>query len=87
VALYHGVVLDCSLLKLSPDIITLPCEGLAATASQTDVAAGDTSGDAEQHTHAASDARSSGDSSSSHGAAASKDILAGRRCVAPHQAT
>jgi hypothetical protein len=67
----------CSLLKLSPDIISLPHEGLPATASHADVTAGD-AGAAEGEQHTTATARSSGDGSTG-AAAAGKDLLVGHR--------
>lgn len=74
----------CSLLNLAPDMISLPADGLAATGSQADVAAGEAGADGEQErTEGAVRGRSSGDSStgasSQAAAAAPKDLLVGHR--------
>ena len=75
---YLALRAACSLLSLSPDIISLPAEvQLAAAASQADVAAGEAAGgDAEQQQPAG---RSSMDGST--GPQAPKDLLVGHRCV------
>lgn len=76
--------LSCSLLSLAPDMISLPMGdgGLAATASQADVAAGEAaSGEGEQDGAAAGHATRSSRDSITGAATAPKDLLVGHRCV------
>lgn len=70
------------MLSLAPDIISLPTDGLAATASQADVS-GEAGAEGGEQDSAAR-GRSSGDSSNgaaSQAAAGPKDLLVGHRCV------
>jgi hypothetical protein len=78
---WDPLAVHCSLLKLSPDIVSLPTEGLATAASQADVAAGDAGAEGEQQN--ATTARSSTDGAAGAGAAAPapKDLLVGHRSV------
>jgi hypothetical protein len=81
-ACLHQCFVPCSLLRLAPDIISLPTDGLAATASQADVSAGEAGAEGGEQDSAAR-GRSSGDSTggANQAAAGPKDLLVGHRCV------
>lgn len=73
-----------SLLSLAPDMISLPTGegGLAATASQADVAAGEAAGgEGEQDGAAAGHATRSSRDSITGAATAPRDLLVGHRCM------
>jgi hypothetical protein len=75
---------SCSLLSLAPDMITLPTGegGLAATASQAELAAGEAAGgEGEQDGAASGHATRSSRESMTGAATATKDLLVGHRCV------